>query len=138
MRQIRGKDIKKYACDECVNFKNGRICPFEYCIYYEDPPEPKKIVFKKPKKEEPPPEPKVPTLQQRCDMFPSVTIYERYDVAAIIEMAERGMMAVEIAEKMKIRPQVVADIIKSLKKGERDVFQNVRILRMQPRPGRVL
>lgn len=131
MRQIRGKEAKKYECEACVNFKSGHICPFEYCIYYETPPAPKKIVIKKPPKEEPPQEPRVPTPQQRCEMFPSVTIYERYNVGEIIEKAEGGMMAVEIAEQMKIRPQVVADIIKSLKKGEHDVFQNLRVLRMQ-------
>ena len=129
MRQLKIAYMEKNECECCVNFKAGRICPFEYCIYNEEPPKPQKRVIKA--KEPEPKEPRIPTPEERRDMFPSVSIYERYKIGEIMRKAESGEMAVQIADEMKLRPQIVADIIKTLKGGEKDVFQYMRILRVK-------
>lgn len=105
MRKVSPLEQVRRGCRDCLDYKKG--CPFKACPYVKH----KKKTHKKKKIFETVPD------DIRKELFPCSTLAERYDTKKIVALYLGGLMLVEIAERMELKPQEVDVVVKAFMKG---------------------
>ena len=124
MRKLKSKEVISHDCEMCSDFiEKGRYCEHDVCPYIKRPePQrvPKKIYKRHAVVEES--APRVLNDEERKKLFPRKSVFERYDVKHIVFLHLKGYMMIEISQRMRLRPQEIAEVVRSYKKGELDVL----------------
>lgn len=106
MRRLACGEFDAHDCANCAlctviseRLSEG-TCPYDVCPYKGAwvRPIPKKEKEKKPEEKK---------------QYITIPVKNKHDLALVVAMARQGMMATQIAKKLDMRPQIVAEIIRT-------------------------
>lgn len=120
MRKLTKIDKDYFDCEFCSDaYNDGNYCKFTECPYKKKPKRRRRPTTKKNKILINDVKPEL-TPQIRESMFPRRSLAERYNVKSIIGLYKAGFYSVDIAKRLHLKPQEVAEVISAYKGGRID------------------
>ena len=103
MRKLKPAEIRAHDCEDCEGYYD-KHCKYPKCLYFETPTRRQ--------------------VQRATTVFVSVRHKEsKINKSMVYALYESGFTMAEVAEKLNLRPQKVADIIEERKKY--GIFQDL-------------